>query len=112
MVKGFPLRSIVALLGAAGAALGCTPDVEGGASILDAPRVLAIRSEPAEAAPKGNPPTEITWSALFVGPDGDQDPALLDWAVCTERKPLVTAGEMSLECLAPARCILRQANGP
>jgi hypothetical protein len=84
------------------AATGCTPDLEDNASLIDAPRVLAVRSEPAEAAPKGNPPTTITWTALFVGPDGDADPNQLDWAECIERKPLVTAGEMSLDCLAPA----------
>lgn len=106
MVKLSLRSSCAVLLGCLGVELGCTPDIEGGASILDSPRVLAIRSEPAEAAPKGNPPTEITWSALFVGPDGDQDPGLLDWAVCTERKPLVTAGEMSLECLAPTADVL------
>jgi hypothetical protein len=81
MVKSFVSSWLgLALLGVLGGA--CTPDVEGGASIVDAPRVLAIRS-------------------LFVGPDGEQDPKLLDWAICTERKPLVTAGEMSNECLAP-----------
>jgi len=99
MVKTFASSWLgLAALGLLGGA--CTPDIEGGASIIDGPRVLAIRSDPAEAAPKGNPPTTITWTALFVGPDGDQDPTLLDWAICTERKPLVTAGEMSNECLA------------
>ena len=99
MVKTFASSWLgLAALGLLGGA--CTPDIEGGASIIDGPRVLAIRSDPAEAAPKGNPPTTITWTALFVGPDGDQDANLLDWAICTERKPLVTAGEMSNECLA------------
>jgi len=84
-------RALGTLLVLAAVTEGCTPDVEGGAYIIDGPRVLAIRSEPAEAAPKGNPPTPMAWSALFVGPDGDQDPSLLDWAICTERKPLVTA---------------------
>jgi hypothetical protein len=101
VVKGFT-RSCLLVGSLGGLGGGCTPDVEGGASLVDAPRVLAIRSEPAEAAPKGNPPTTITWSALFVGPDGEQDPNLLDWAICTERKPLVTAGEIATECLAPA----------
>lgn len=82
-------------------ALGCTPDLPSGASIIDSPRVLAIRSDPAEAAPKGNAPTEMTWSALYVGPNGDQDPAALAWALCEERKALATAGEISPACLVP-----------
>jgi hypothetical protein len=110
MVKAPSLRARVWLAAAYGSALlglaACSPDLEGGASIIDSPRILAVRSEPAEAAPKGNPPTSVKWSALFVGPQGDEDPSLLDWAVCTERKPLVTTGEMSLDCLAPTADVL------
>lgn len=73
----------------------CAPDTEGGASLIDAPRVLALRSEPAEAAPG----EAVTWSALFAGPDGLEDPARIDWALCTQRKPLTTAGPISLRCL-------------
>ena len=83
------------------AMLGCTPDLPSGASLIDSPRLLAIRTEPAEAAPKGNSATDMTWSALYVGPDGDQDPSVLGWALCDERKPLATAGEISPECLVP-----------
>jgi hypothetical protein len=90
---------------------GCKPDLEGGASIVDSARVLAIRSEPAEAAPKGNPATTVSWSALFVDKDGDADPAALDWALCTERKPLATAGEISLDCLAPSGDALIELGG-
>jgi len=83
------------------ALVACKPDLEGGASVIDAPRVLAIKSEPAEAAPKGTLPATITWSALYVGPDGDEDPAKLDWGLCIQRKPLATAGEISPACLVP-----------
>ena len=83
------------------AALGCTPELPSGASLIDSPRLLAIRTEPAEAAPKGNSATEMTWSALYVGPNGDEDPSALDWALCDERKPLATAGEISPKCLVP-----------
>jgi len=105
MVKAW-VRTLGTLLVLDALTTGCTPDVEGGAYIIDGPRVLAIRSEPAEAAPRGNPPTPMAWSALFVGPHGDEDPSLLDWAICTERKPLVTAGEMSLDCLARSGDVL------
>ena len=87
-------------------ALACTPELPSGASIIDSPRVLAVRSEPAEAAPKANSPTDMTWSALYVGPNGDEDASLLDWALCDERKPLATAGEISPACLVPASNVL------
>lgn len=94
------------------ALLGCKPDLEGGASLIDSPRVLAIRSEPAEAAPKSNPPIDLTWTALYVGPDGDEDAAKLDWGLCVERKPLATAGEISPECLVPSgEALLPLGNG-
>jgi hypothetical protein len=73
----------------------CRPDIEGGASLIDSPRVLAIRSQPAEARPDD----PVEWSALFVGPNGDEDPSNLDWALCLERKPLAVAGEISKDCL-------------
>jgi hypothetical protein len=88
------------------AALGCTPELPSGASIIESPRILAVRSEPAEATPKGNSPTDMTWSALYVGPNGEEDPSVLDWALCEERKPLATAGEISPACLVPTGIVL------
>jgi hypothetical protein len=82
--------------------VGCKPDIPGSPSVIDGPRVLAIKSEPAEAAPKATTPTTIAWSTLYVGPTGDEDPAVLDWGICTERKALATAGEISPDCLVPS----------
>ncbi|MGC4067075.1 MAG: hypothetical protein QM784_21040, partial [Polyangiaceae bacterium] len=48
-------------------AAGCRPDVEGRASLVETERVLAIRSEPAEAAPGAS----VSYSALYVTKDGD-----------------------------------------
>ena len=83
------------------ALVACKPDIEGSASVIDSPRVLAIKSEPAETAPKSATPATVTWSALYVGPDGDEDPAKLDWGLCIQRKPLAAAGEISPACLIP-----------
>jgi hypothetical protein len=85
-----------------GLGAGCKPDISGAPSVIDAPRVLAIKSEPAEAAPKTAGVVEVTWSALYVGPHGEEDPSVLDWALCTERKALETDGELSPACLVPA----------
>lgn len=79
-------------------ALGaCRPDTEGGAALIESPRILAIRSEPAEAAP-GKP---VTYRALYVGPDEELDATSLDWALCLARKPIAVAGSISLDCLQP-----------
>ncbi|MGC4094033.1 MAG: hypothetical protein QM756_40215 [Polyangiaceae bacterium] len=75
----------------------CRPDTEGGASLVDSPRVLAIRSEPAEVAPGKS----VNYSALFVGPSEELDAKSLDWALCLARKPIAVAGSISLECLKP-----------
>jgi hypothetical protein len=73
-------------------ASSCRPDTEGGASLVDSPRVLAIRSEPAEAAPS----KPVTYKALYSGAGLE-----LDWALCLARKPIAVAGSISLDCLKP-----------
>jgi hypothetical protein len=77
----------------------CRPDTEGGAALIEAPRVLAIRSVPAEVEP-GKP---VAYSALYVTPTGSEsDLPALEWALCTARKPLAVAGPIALECLQPS----------
>jgi len=75
----------------------CRPDTEGGAALIDAPRVLAIRSVPAEVEP-GKP---VAYSALYATPSDDPSLPALEWALCTARKPLAIAGPIALECLEP-----------
>lgn len=75
----------------------CRPDLEGGASLVDSPRVLAVQSVPAEAAP-GKP---VTYKALYVAPQAELDVSTLDWALCLARKPIAVAGSISLDCLQP-----------
>jgi hypothetical protein len=79
-------------------AFACKPDVPGRPSIIDDARVIAVRSIPAEAQAG----EDVQYEALYVGPDGDPDPAALNWALCTERKPLAVSGPIALECLAPS----------
>ncbi|AKU92103.1 hypothetical protein [Vulgatibacter incomptus] len=85
MVKTRFALCAVGLLAAA-----CSPDLNDRTSILDGPRVLAIRSEPAEAKPG----TVVAYRAL-VGQAGS-DPS---WAFCTARKPLAELGPVSTECM-------------
>jgi len=73
-------RAVVAaaLLLAALALTGCVPDLEQSLSLIDAPRVLAIQAEPAEALP-GQP---VHFSVLVAAPPGASagEPT---WALCT-----------------------------
>lgn len=78
--------------------LGCKPDVEGRASLVDSDRVLAIRSTPAEVDPSVRAP--VHYEALYVGKTSDPDPGALDWAFCTESKPLAVTGPIAPSCLA------------
>lgn len=71
----------------------CKPDLDDTLSLIDGPRVLAIVSEPPEAAPGAL----VTYTALFVGGD-DAD---LAWAHCVDRKPLAELGPVSLRCFEP-----------
>jgi hypothetical protein len=85
-------------LGMTAFSVACAPDIEGGASIIASPRVLAVRSLPAEVEPN----KAVAWDALFVGVEGALDPRELSWAVCTERKPIAVAGPVALNCLEPS----------
>lgn len=76
---------------------GCRPDIEGGASLVDSPRILAVQSIPAETAP-GKP---VAYKVLYVGPNAELDTSTLDWALCLARKPISVAGSIALECLEP-----------
>lgn len=82
-----------ALLLTALAVTGCKPDLDDTLSLIDGPRVLAIVSDPPEAAP-GAP---VTYRALFVGGEGD-DSSNLSWAHCADRKPLAELGPVSPRC--------------
>jgi len=94
----------VALLGALAVAVlsggACKPDLDGRPSLVTGPRVLAVRSEPAEVAPGA----QVTYRALFTGPD----PAVLSWALCGDRKPLTELGPVSPTCLVPEGSALTQ----
>lgn len=88
----------------------CRPDIEGGASLIDAPRVLAIQSVPAEAAPG----KAVLYKALYVGRE-ETDTQRLEWALCLARKPIAVAGSIALECLepeAPSDVLVSLSAGP
>lgn len=77
-------------------AAGCLPDVDVDESRIVAPRVLAIRAIPAEAAPGET----VRLEALHVGPEGRIVDGVLEWARCDARRPLAELGPVSPACLA------------
>jgi hypothetical protein len=79
---------------------GCKPKLEGRASLVDTDRVIAVRSVPAELTPDGK--ATAAYEALYAGPDGAPDPGALEWAFCTEPKPLAVSGPIALQCLRPS----------
>ena len=90
------IRSTRVLVVALALALGgCVPDVDTDESRLGAPRLLAVRAEPAEAAPGGS----VALRALYADADGEIADAPIDWAFCLARKPLAELGPVARACL-------------
>lgn len=74
--------------------VGCKPAPEGRPSLLDEPRVLAIQSSPAEAAPGD----EMSFELLRAGSDGRVDFVASDFAFCLQRKPIAAPGLIAPNC--------------
>ncbi|MGA2450125.1 MAG: hypothetical protein ABTD50_15705 [Polyangiaceae bacterium] len=76
-------------------AVGCKPDLTDRLSLIDGPRILAVQSQPAEAAPKA----QVMLTALMADPTGTVTSAAIDWAFCNQPKPLAELGTVSPLCL-------------
>lgn len=77
-------------------AAGCLPDVDVDESRITSPRILAVRSVPAEAAPG----ERVMLEALYVGAEGRIEESPLEWTRCDARVPLAELGPVSPACLA------------
>ena len=77
---------------------GCRPDLGDRASLVDGPRVLAVRSVPAEAEARD----AVRYSALVVDAAGERVTGALDWALCNARKPLAELEPVNPVCIARA----------
>jgi hypothetical protein len=74
----------------------CVPEFTDDQSLISAPRILAVRSVPAEA-PAG---MAVRLSALVASPDGLPAAASnLDWSLCLARKPLTELGPVASACI-------------
>jgi hypothetical protein len=77
-------------------AVSCSPDFDRSASLLAAPRLLAVRAEPPESAPGA----EVAYTALVATPAGADDAASIDWSFCATPPALTESGAVSSACLA------------
>jgi len=74
----------------------CKPDLGEPASLVDAPRFLAISSEPAEVVPGAT----VTLHAVVARPEGQvADDAPASWAICTTPKAVSVNNVVSDDCV-------------
>jgi hypothetical protein len=83
-------------LALAGAFASCTPTFGDATSTVTAPRLLAVQAVPAEAAPG----SAFAMTALYVGPEGTQDPSSIAWTICLLQKPLGDPDPIAPACFA------------
>lgn len=76
-------------------AAGCRPDLDDRESLITAPRVLAIRGEPAEAKPGQT----VRYALLLATPEGPVATPNAHWAFCMTPKALTENGAVSAACL-------------
>jgi hypothetical protein len=72
----------------------CKPDLNEAVSLVSSPRVLAVKTEPAEARPKSS----VHLTALYVDSSGPVSSPPIDWAWCDARKPLKELGPVNAAC--------------
>jgi hypothetical protein len=80
---------LVLILGA------CKPDLSQDDWLIASTRVLAVKSEPAEAKPG----TPLTFTTLIANPLDASDASTITWQFCTAPKPPTGNNVVSAECL-------------
>ncbi len=102
---GLLFRALLLML----ALTGCLPEPGEPPSLLQSTRVLAVRSEPAEALP-GQPVTlRLLLAAVAPVAPGTED---LEWAFCTAPKPPVDFNVISDSCLSDGAQVVGRGLGP
>lgn len=91
----------VVLLGA------CAPDLPNDGGVVVAPRLLAVKGEPAESKPGKT----VTYSALVAAPNGAGTNSGVRWSFCTAPKPPTEDEVVSSACLGAA-ALVAAGEGP
>ena len=76
--------------------VSCGSDFDRSASLVTAPRILAVRAQPPESA-GGD---EVAYSALVATPAGEDTTADLAWSFCSTPPALTESGAVSATCVA------------
>ncbi len=89
------------VLATALAATTCVPPLGPDDSLVQSPRILALRADPAEAAPG----TLVTFTSLVAGSRGTVKGAAIEWSFCAAPKPLTEDNAVSNACLGPSSLV-------
>ncbi|MDB4956081.1 MAG: hypothetical protein JWO36_3650 [Myxococcales bacterium] len=84
------MRHLVLVLAIA----GCKPDLGAPASLITEPRILAVRSEPAEVTPNH----DVTLTSLIVDATGTLAPDVA-WGFCSQPAPLSSDNVVGDDCI-------------
>jgi hypothetical protein len=76
-------------------ATGCKPNLGSPPSLIEGPRLLAVRGMPAEAA-EGE---AVTYDILAVDPTGRIQNPTVTWSVCHDPKPPASANAVANSCV-------------
>jgi hypothetical protein len=95
------VRKHLVLVGLWFASATCVPSLGPSDSLLTSTRILAVRADPAEAAPG----TVVTFTALVAGPGGTVSGAGIDWSFCTAPEPLTDDNVVSNACLGSSSLV-------
>jgi hypothetical protein len=87
---------------------GCKPDLGPGDSLIATTRVLAVRSDPAEATAG----SVVTLTSFVASPDGTVSDASIAWSACVAPKPLTTDNAVSDACLGASSSLAPVGVGP
>jgi hypothetical protein len=86
----------------------CVPTLGPGDSLVTSTRILAVRADPAEAAPGAS----VTFTSLVAGPDGTVAGASPTWSFCTAPKPLTEDNVVASACLTSPDALVAAGTGP
>jgi hypothetical protein len=101
------LRPLALLLALAASTATCVPSLGPGDALVTSTRILAVRADPAEAAPG----TGVTFTALVASPSGTVAGADVTWSFCSAPKPLTDDNVVSDACLGSAS-LVAAGHGP
>jgi hypothetical protein len=87
--------SFVVTLAVALPCAACKPNLGSPPSLIEGPRILAVRGTPAEAA-EGEP---VSYDVLAVDPSGRIPSPSVTWAMCHDPKPPASANAVAASCL-------------